>query len=269
MKGLRTITIIAAIILSASVSTYAQRGFNVGATAIFSNSWILDQNNFETLDQCDAIARSELAYKFTLGYNVGITYGYNFNKRFGIQSAIYYTKAGQKYEDTFNPGPTCPNPYHVIRKVDLRYIQFPLHFKVKFDAGKNFRMYTLLGPQFGALLSATETVNINDVERTDLTSEDEKFRKFDWGVSLGFGTEYFITKNIYANFGLITYYAIGDLNGEKIKDVEWFSKNDVKYRSSHNFRVGLSVGIHYLFDMSNPFGGKDKNDGEVVPGQTN
>lgn len=269
MKGLRTIIVISIVTLCVNWDAYAQKGFNVGATAIFSNAWILDQNNFETLDQCNAIARSELAYKFTFGYNVGLTYGYNFNKRFGVQSAIYYARAGQKYEDTFNPGPTCPNPYHVVRVVDLRYLQFPVHFKVKFKAGKKFKMYTLLGPQFGALISASETVTINDLERTDLTSPDDKFHKFDWGVSLGAGTEYFFTENMYANIGFITYYAIGDLNSDKIKNVEWFSKNDVKYRSSHNFRVGISVGIHYLFDMSNPFGGKEKDGGPVVPGQTN
>lgn len=268
MKGLRTIGVVCALLL-VSYWAHAQRGINVGVTAIFSNSWILDQNNFETLDGCDAIARSEMAYRFTFGYSAGLTYGYNFNKRLGLQSAIYYSRAGQKYDDTFHPGASCPDPYHVVRNVDLRYLQFPLQLKVKFNAGKKFRMYTLLGPQFGTLLAASERVIINDVERTDLTDPDDKFHKFDWGVTLGAGTEFFFTESLYANFGFITYYAISDLNGDKIKDVEWFSKNDVKYRSSHNFRVGLSIGVHYLFNMQNPFGGDKKNEAPVVPGQTN
>lgn len=256
-----------AFFLSCSLSTFAQRGFNAGVSAMFNNSWILNQNNFETLDQCNAIAKSELAYRFKFGYSVGAVLGYNFNRKYGLQTSINYNKAGQRYKDTFQPGATCPDPYTVERIVDLRYIQIPLHFKYKFDAGKNFRMYTLVGPQIGFLTGVKEEVTILGEKRTDLTDPNEKFNKFDWGVSIGAGTEYFFTENLYVNLGLMAYYGIADANGARIKQLEWFSKNDVSYQSSHNFRVGLIVGVHYLFSSSGPF--KDKGDKPVVPGTTN
>lgn len=247
-------------------ATMAQRGFHIGFTSIYNFSYILNQNNYETLDQVPVISKSELAYNLKFGYNLGLSTGYNFNRKYGIQAEILYNLAGQNYEDTFQPGSPYPNPYHVVREVNLRYLQIPLFFKYKFDAGQNFRMYTLVGPTIGFLLSAEETVIINDEERTDLSDPYDKFNHFDWGVSLGAGTEYFFTKYLYLNVGFRTYFGIADMNGPKIKDLEWFSKNDVSYAPSHNFRVGLNVGLHLLISPDNPFGKKTE---PIEPMQTN
>lgn len=259
--------LVIAVIVCCSIGAYAQKGFHIGFTSMYHNTWILNQNNFETLDMCPAIAKSELAYRFKFGYSLGASFGYNFNRKYGLQSAIMYNKAGQRYEDTFQPGPTCPSPYNVERIVGLYYLQIPLQFKYKFDAGKRFRMYTLIGPQLGILMRSEEEVIINGIARTDLTPSDQKFAKIDVGATLGLGTEYFITKNIYANLGLVTYYGFTDVNGPKIRDLEWFSKNDVSYQTSNNFRVGLVFGIHYLFGSNNPF--KDKSEEPIEPGTTN
>lgn len=264
---MRKVWVISIILLLVCGTLQAQKGFHVGVSAIFNSSWILNQNNFETLDQCSVIASSELAYTFTFGYNAGLSFGYNFNKKYGIQSGLLFNKAGQLYDDTFNPGAAaCVNPYVVSRKVRLYYLQFPVYFKYKFDAGKHFRMYSLIGPIFAARVGATESVVINGVERTDLLSTDQKFNRFDWGVSLGVGSEYFFTSNLYLNFGLVTYFGVSDLNGPTIKEVEWFSKNDVSYQKSHNFRAGIHLGVNYLFGAGNTFGGKEST---VIPGQTN
>ncbi len=236
--------------------SYAQRGLHIGATIAPSAVFIANQNNYETLDQVPVISRSELDYTAKWGYTAGLVLGFNFNKHWGIQSGVRYVRTGQNYEDTFNPGQGYPTPYNVVREVDLRYIRLPLAVKYKFHfKNEKFKMYTTLGPYFGWLLKASESVVINDVPRTDLTPTEDKFNHFDLGASFGVGGEYFITKNLYMNLGLALDYGFLDMNGKAIKDREWFSKNDVEYNTSQNFNAGISIGVHYIINpgADNPF----------------
>ncbi|MDX2001256.1 MAG: porin family protein [Chitinophagales bacterium] len=253
------------LISGASLWSNAQNGFHIGSTSTFGGSWILNQNNYETLEGCAVISKSELGYRFKFGYNLGVQMGYNFNNRIGIVWAVTYNQAGQNYEDTFNPGAAfCPDPYHVVRKIDLKYLQVPLYFKYTFGPyGKRIQYYGMLGPQLGIMLKPTETVVINGVEKTDLQSANLKFHDFDFGLALGAGADIYLNQHIYFEIGALTYLGT-DINGNYVRNLEWFSKNDVGYQSSHNFRLGLDVGIHYLFNKTaeNPF---KKKEGVPIP----
>ena len=48
---------------------------------------------------------------------------------------------------------------------------------------------------------------------------------------------------VYLTAGLHLYYGFLDVNGKAIKDLEWFSKNDISYRRSDNFRGGIQLGV--------------------------
>lgn len=245
-----------AIVLFVATEVSAQRGLNIGLTVAPSSVFIVNQNNYETLDQVPVISRSELDYTAKWGYTAGLVLGFNFNRHWGIHSGVRYVRTGQNYEDTFNPGQGYPSPYNVVRKVDLRYIRVPLAASYKFDfKKKKFKMYTSLGPYFGWLLKASESVVANDVPRTDLTPTKDKFNHFDFGLSVGVGGEYHIIPSLYISLGLAIDYGLLDMNGKAIKNLEWFSKNDVTYQSSQNFNAGLSVGIHYILNpgADNPF----------------
>lgn len=252
-----------ALCISLSISVFGQRGLNIGVTVAPSTVFIVNQNNYETLDKVPVISRSELDYKAKWGYTAGLVLGFNFNKHWGINSGVRYVRTGQNYEDTFNPGLGYPTPYHVVRQVDLRYVRVPLAVKYKFHFKNNkFKMYTSLGPYIGWLLKATESVVANDSVRNDLTPTKDKFNHFDVGMSLGVGGEYFVTKNIYLSLGLAIDYGFMDMNGKTIKDLEWFSKNDVGYNKSNNFNAGVSVGFHYILNpgADNPFKRKSGDD---------
>lgn len=239
-----------------STTTYAQRGLHIGVTVAPSAVFIVNQNNYETLDQVPIISRSELDYTAKWGYTAGVVLGFNFNRHWGLQSGVRYVRTGQNYEDTFNPGQGYPSPYHVVREVDLRYIRVPLVGRYKFDfRNKKFKMYTTLGPYVGWLLKASESVVINDVPRTDLTPTKDKFNGFDFGVSAGVGGEYFVIPSVYLSLGLALDYGFLDMNGKAIKDREWFSKNDVSYQKSQNLNAGISLGVHYILNpgSQNPF----------------
>jgi len=45
-----------------------------------------------------------------------------------------------------------------------------------------------------------------------------------------------------------------DINGKQIQQEEWFSKNDVSYQRSINFRAGLNIGLVYIIPRNgSPF----------------
>lgn len=263
MKKLFSLLAILGLFSSIAV---AQRGLHLGFTAAPTASFIIKQNNYETLDGCPVISRSELDYTMKWGYTFGGVLGFNFNEHMGIQAGVRYVRTGQNYEDTFNPGSQfCATPYHVVRQVDLRYVRVPLEFRYKFDfANPKFKMFMSAGPYVGWLLDASESVVINDVERTDLTPTIDKFDYTEIGGTFSVGGEYFITRSLYMTLALQTDFGLTDMNGRTVKDLEWFSKNDVGYLKSHNFNTGISVGIHYIFNpgADNPF---KKKSGTVTP----
>lgn len=262
---MRKILFGATALLLIATNLYAQRGLHFGATVAPSSVFIVNQNNYETLDQVPIISRSELDYTAKWGYTAGAVLGFNFNKHWGLQTGLRYVRTGQNYEDTFNPGQGYPTPYHVVREVDLRYMRVPLVARYKLDfKRKQWKMYTTLGPYVGWLLKASESVVINDVPRTDLTPTEDKFNHLDVGLSLGIGGEYHIVPSVYLSLGLAVDYGLMDMNGKAIKDLEWFSKNDVGYNKSQNFNAGISVGVHYILNpgAQNPFR-KGKADDEA------
>ncbi|CAN5345981.1 hypothetical protein BH09BAC1_BH09BAC1_17000 [soil metagenome] len=248
-------------------SLQAQRGFEVSLQGAPSAVFIVNQNNYETLDGCAVISRSELDYTSKWGYSMGGSLGYNVKKNWGIYTGIRYVRTGQNYEDTFNPGTQfCASPYHVVRTVDLRYVRVPLLFRYKFPFKNNpkFKLYASVGPYIGFLLKASEEVTINDNVRTDLTPTKEKFNKRDVGMSVGVGGEYHITRGFFLSLGLVVDYGFTDMNGVAVKDLEWFSKNDVGYKRSNNFNTGVNVGIHFVFGgTTNPF--EEKKGDEEPP----
>lgn len=239
-----------------------EKAFHIGLAGVFSNNWILNQNNFGTLDgfNNNFAKRSELDYALTFGGGAGIDVGYNISNRHGIQSGVYILKQGQRYKDeigqeNYTTTPTSIDYIEVKRNVKLNYAKIPVLYKFelvpKRRSIKNVvNYYMSIGPEIGFLFGVYEKVQIADSNIQNNLSgvrESEKFRKFDAGLSLNNGVQIHLNKNVYFNTGLHLYFGLLDINGKTIKDLEYFSKNDVKYKPSHNFNASINVGIHYLF----------------------
>ncbi|MFN8310371.1 MAG: porin family protein [Chitinophagales bacterium] len=237
-----------------------RRGFHIGIAGSANSTWIFNQNNYNTLNlfHIPIVRQSEMDYAFTWGGMVGVNVGYNFHPNLGIQFEPSYSWAGQKYDDNFVGGVDFTNPgspyyakdgeyVNVKRIVKMQYFQMPLHFKYQTQIGDEANLYVLLGPQVNVRTIASEVVKIKDVEYIDPKNftPDQKFKKLDAGISIGAGVDIFAKDWMYFNVGLISYIGITDLNGKEIKGIDWYSKNDVKYQSSHNFYVGLHVGAHF------------------------
>jgi hypothetical protein len=239
-----------------------RKGLHIGAVGSFNSVWITNQNNYGTLNEFNEqiVRQSEMDYLFTWGGNVGVELGYNFHKRWGIQIEPSFAWAGQKYDDDFL-GPVAKSdatsPIHVPetryvnvqRTVRLNYFQLPLmlKFQTRLDDRTNF--FVMVGPQVGFLTSATEEVKVNyNVYDALRFTADQKFQKIDVGLALNLGLDIYPTDWLYISVGLPTYVGLTDINGNVLKKLEWYSKNDLNYQKSKNFRIGLQLGAHYFFN---------------------
>lgn len=266
MSILRTVWLLL-MLLGGIMEAQAQKGFHIGTTTTLNGSFIVNQNNYETLDEVPAISHSSLAYRYTWGYNLGFAMGYNFNKKIGILTSITYNKGGQHYDDTFHPDPAdYPGAYHVTRRIDLSYIQIPVLFKYNFGPYKRkTNIYAMAGPELGVLLKAQEQIWINGSPKEGMQPANQKFRNIDFGIAVGTGVDYYILPQLYIEAGLLGYISVIDINSEYIQSENWFGNNNVKYKKSYNLHPGIDVGIHFLFSKgaNNPF--HKKEDLQAVP----
>lgn len=235
----------------------AQEGFHIGAKASFSTPFIINQNNFGTLDGFNNqfAKKSELGYKIAVGGNFGMAAGYNFSDHYGFQFELLLDKMGQKYAGDIKQDVGSTNfDVLVKRKVNLLYLNLPLLFKYeaktrKMGRKKKIKYYLTVGPQVGFLLSVYETVEIDNPDIPNNLAniqEREKFQSIDFGLAINNGVNIYFNRWVYLNAGLDLYFGLVDINGNSIKDLGYFSDNDVEYKPSHNFRPALNVGVHYL-----------------------
>ena len=155
----------------------------------------------------------------------GITFGFtglmNMGKNMGLQLELNYAQQGwkEKYEDE-NGKPI--REFHYDRL--LNYIQLPFYTRVQFPlAGDHVRGYFIGGPQIGYMIDESTDENLHGAthgrESTQHNMPVEK--KFEWGLSGGFGIEIrtgigrFLLEGRYL-------YSLGDVYNTRRKD--YFSK---------------------------------------------
>lgn len=258
-------------IIIASTTSHAQTGLHIGAQGGFNSVWILNQNNY---------GFQELDYSRKFGFLAGASVGYNFEETLGFQVDLNYATMGQDYFDLSkdfcnidNDGDNKPDKVETFRYVDLSYIQVPMMFKYTSPRKKKqiVSVHILAGPTIGILSGAemyyeADTLALfNDTYFTipgdsidymvpefyqTEASEVAKdyFSKVDIGLTVDFGADIFVTKNLYISPALRFYAAATDLNSkptrERRKDIETGSYEG----ASRNAYGGLTVGVHYMLN---------------------
>lgn len=252
--------VLVAICITFALFASAQKGFHLGAAGTPATTFVYTQNNYGTLSAFDkgVVRSSEMDYKLTWGGSGGVVLGYNFTNNWGLQAEVNYNYTGQKYEDNFI-GPayvgadTFGYPHkrvNVKREIHLSYLRIPIMAKYITNPGHTAKFYVALGPQIGIRLGAKEEVLIADkvfLPDSLAFSANEKFQRVDISIALQFGTEVYATDNLYFDIGVSGFVGVFDINGKVLRELDWYSKNDVSYRKSFNANAGIVVGIHYLF----------------------
>lgn len=196
----------AAALLLLSVPAEAQVTFSVGPRFGFN----FGSMSFTPLP-ADQVQAGALAS--TQGGRFGIMFGaagyIQFGKYFGAEMELLYMMKGAHFDQNaggFNAQAAAANS----TTIHINELVIPLLFKVGYQTG-SIRPYGFVGPEFGFILSATESSpNANGVATDiDLTSSAGGVDQFgnqvgngnqvggiDFSLVFGGGAEYFVAKNI-------------------------------------------------------------------------
>lgn len=126
------------------------------------------------------ISINENDYQLKPVFSSGLTFMYNFHKRFSIRTGASFEKKGGRAQGDF-PDPNGNKIGEYKTDIGLDYITVPL--LIRLTQGKKFRFFGEVGPYFGRLLKSTFTYsgpNVTGVLVADFTSY---YKRFDIGIT--------------------------------------------------------------------------------------
>jgi len=136
-----------ALLLTLTVSVWAQRGWQIGLRAMPHTTWLLNQTDSDA-------GKDVFAYKTTWGMAAGLWAGYGINNHMTVGLNVFYSSQGQNH--TYEVPDAQGGKDTVLNELRLRYVKIPLLFKLSTDAERKFSYYIEAGPQIGILASVNE-----------------------------------------------------------------------------------------------------------------
>lgn len=231
---------------------------SIGVYGLVSSPFILNQNNYESLNECPSVDGSDLAYDLSLKSGFSAKISYSWKKQWGISTGVEYLAKGQNYADDFRPGGICPGIYSVKRKVKLNYLTFPIYFQFNKGISPKFEYIFDLGLYAAILANGKEFVNSGGKDLSNIDPISVKFKTFDFGIDFLNTIEYKATRNISVSAAFRVNYSFLDINGATVKNNPWFTSTMKDYKKSSNLLLGLQIGARYKFyKAKSPFNKKE------------
>lgn len=171
------------------------------------------------------------------GFLIGVTARYVEEKNFGLILEALVEQRGWK--ETFDE-----TSYQYQRR--MTYFQVPFLTHIYFG-GRKIHGFFNAGPELSYLISESETANfdtsayesledfpVSNRSNEQLTMETEN--SFDYGISAGFGMEYFATEKQSITLEGRLYFGLGNIFGA--------SKSDV-FSASRGISIQVSLGYNF------------------------
>ena len=232
----------------------AQQGVSIGLFSGINTAWIFNSQQTwgdETYSDYDY---GKIKTQF------GAELGYNFTSHIGLHTGFYNSQQGQNYYD---------DGMKLRREINSKYTQIPVLLKLIPGQGKT-RFNLMVGPQFGILKSAHETVKDYDgnvitttnaaliaeqtargftpstlilAEKREMIERTERFNKNDLSLILGFGADIYLTEGLYLGIGLRANVGVKDINDANFK---LYDKGTTNYEASMNLFGGATFSLKYI-----------------------
>ncbi|HXH20214.1 MAG TPA: porin family protein [Chitinophagales bacterium] len=211
----------------AAERTSPVKGFHVGLEGGVNNSWLLHKDN--TLHP---LIGNMIHRKFDFGVSCGISAGYDFSNRWGIEAEwIIKSLQGQTYWE---------NRYNKILingQVNLEYMHLPVMVKYKWTkAGirsPNPKVLNLVaGVQYSRLRGAEVVQN-----GLDIAGVKELFNRDEMGLLLGVEYDMFFHQNYYISLGARASIAT---------DARAFPYFNSEKTETYNVLIGATASFNYL-----------------------
>lgn len=256
-------------ILVASTANSQIIQIHLGATTAGNATFVLDKGLAE-----DPRYNSTYTYKFS---PIGVNFGVDFGKKFGLSLEGIKSKQGQIYE--------IIDAYEKVkgqRNIDLSYIQLPMLFKFMSGGNGGARANFNIGPQLSLLTDARESIQanagtfeipqgvdfqsiqqefptaVNNMDGTyalpgDLPSRDiltkkaDDFKNTEFAIAGAFGLDIDLSKHMFLTTQIRATYSLTDMrNGDLIEKIRNGDSADI-FGQRANLLVGLQLGLHWMF----------------------
>lgn len=184
------------------------------------------------------LGASEEDLKTKPSFNVGGVVEYNFSESFGIQSGLFLSGKGTRYEFTREEGGLSNS---IKSSISPMYLEIPVNAMYKINLGTaSIQLFagpyigigvggnvksevTTKGTVFGVPINENET-NTSDIKYG--SSSDSNFKRTDFGLNIGAGVE-------FSKILIRAQYGLG------------LSNIDASNDAVHNRVIGISAG--YMF----------------------
>lgn len=203
-----------------SATSFGQKLY-IGALYSSNSTWLLNSHVTKSDDQ---------TYKFSSGYNAGVSFTYKLINKVGIEADILFSKTLQKYELDIISTNTS------VAETQLNSIDIPVLLKV------GNHVFFEVGPVISFKTKAEYTF-----EELSAIDVSDNFKSTDIGGVLGFGGGFGIAKKLRVNLGTrITAYPMQengiDALSNSIKDLNKLTSDTYK---TINLSAGIYLGVKF------------------------
>lgn len=202
------------------------RGLYFGGVGVIQNTRIFLMN-----DALYPLVGKDISFNFDVGYQYGITVGYNFSHRWALEAQWIISSAqGQRYVD---------NRYgklFIHGDIQLNYTQLPVMVKYRFSRMGNITKLPIsfnlvAGMAYSRMRSASMTLN-EDV----ISNAEEFFARNEIGLIMGMEYDVYATRNMFVTMGL---------RGSVYADTKSLKHMRGDSPRIYNFLVGVHAGINF------------------------
>jgi hypothetical protein len=255
-------------IVTISTSTAQIVQVHFGATTSGNATFVLDKGLAE-----DPRYNSTYTYNFA---PIGLNFGVDLGKKFGITLEGIKSKQGQIYQMI-----DIAEKVKGERKIDLSYIHLPMLFKFMSGGNAGTRANFNIGPQLSLLTDAREyiqtdagtykipegveftsiqqefptAVNKGDgtyeipanVPSRDLMSKKANdFKNSEFAIAAAFGLDIDLSRHLFLTTQIRANYSLTDMrNGDVIDKIKNGDGGSL-FGQRANLLVGIQLGIHYM-----------------------
>jgi hypothetical protein len=256
----------------------AQIKVHAGINTAINSTFVLDQGL-----KADPRYLSTATYKWA---PIGVSFGVDFGKKFGLQIESIKSAMGQLYQvrDAYN---------QVVgqRKFDMEYIQIPLMMKLMSGGSGLARFNFQMGPQLSIIQTGTEilsyvesTQNIpdgvpppigagpqNPDGSYDVPAYDEivtgtddiqgalySFQNREIQLAVAMGVDLDITRLVYLSVNAKANYSFTDMRGQDLLDILKQGNVSELFDQRANLAVGIQLGVHFMFGGTRRFNAMDE-----------
>lgn len=242
---------------------------HLGATTAVNATFVLDKGL-----AADPRYNSTYTYKFS---PIGLNFGIDFGKKFGLSLEGIKSQQGQIYEII-----DAAEQIKGQRNIDLSYLQLPMLFKFMSGGNAGARANFNLGPQLSLLTDARESIQANagtfqipegvdfqsiqqefpsavnnmdgtyalpsDIPSRDiLTKKANDFNNTEFSIAGAFGLDIDVSKHLFLTTQIRATYSLTDMrNGDVLEKIKSGDSADI-FGQRANLLVGVQLGLHYMF----------------------